>query len=38
MKRNLIYVLVIVSAMLMCSGSMFGQAAQKSASQSHDGR
>ena len=33
MKRNLIYVLVVVCAMLMCSASMFGQAAQQPASQ-----
>ena len=33
MKRNLIYVLVVVCLMFVCSASMFGQAAQKPASQ-----
>ena len=33
MKRNLISVLVVVSVMLACSASIFGQAAQKPASQ-----
>jgi hypothetical protein len=33
MKRNLIYVLVVVCLMFVCSASMFGQAGQQSASQ-----